>query len=220
MGLQLNANDARQGDTVSNVIRESGEYVATITRAEKLFSRNEVEGVGLSIRTDDGATANYLDLYTIKPDGTKLRGYHLVQALLCCTKVKNADEGAIKFEKWDSNERRIMEAQATGYPALMGKRIGVFLQQELQTHSTTGENVERLNLIGVFEAATGLTATEILDGKTKPERAEKYRQILAKTPIRDVRKGADKQEARPKPANGNHQAAAKTQHEFDDDIPF
>lgn len=218
MGLQLNANDARQGDTVSNIIRETGEYVAVITRAEKLLSKNGVEGVGLSIRTDDGASANYLDLYTIKPDGTKLRGYHLVQALLCCTRVKNADEGRITFEKWDSNERRLVPIQGDGYPALMGKRVGVFLQQELQIHQVTGETVDRLNLIGVFEASTGLTATEILDGKTKAERAEKYRQIIAKTPIRDSRKNG--KSAPTKPAATPSQPVSGRDTDFDDDIPF
>lgn len=219
MGLQLNANDARQGDTVSNVIRDAGEYVVTITRAEKLLSRNEVEGVGLSVRADDGATANYLDLYTVKPDGTKLRGYHLVQALLCCTRVKNADEGRITFEKWDANERRLVPVQGEGYPSLMGKRIGVFLQRELQTHQTTGEPVERLNLIGVFEASTGLTATEILDGKTKPERAEKYRQIIAKTPVRDTRKNT-RSTPQTRPAASTNQQSSHVDPEFDDDIPF
>lgn len=218
MGLQLNANDARKGDTVSNIIRETGEYIATITRAEKLLSKNGVEGVGLSIRTDNDASANYLDLYTVKPDGTKLRGYHLVQALLCCTRVKSVDEGRITFEKWDSNERRLVSVQGDGYPALMGKRVGVFLQQELQLHQVTGETVDRLNLIGVFEASSGLTATEILDGKTKPEHAEKYRQIIAKTPIRDSRKNGKPSTVKPVATGG--QQAKGNDADFDDDIPF
>lgn len=218
MGLQLKADDARQGDAVSNIIRDSGEYIGIITRAEKLISKNMVEGVGLSIRTDDGASANYLDLYTIKPDGTKLRGYHLVQALLCCTRVKNADEGRISFEKWDSNERRLVPVQSDGYPSLMGKRVGVFLQRELQTHSITGEDVERLNLIGFFEATSHLTATEILDGKTKAERIEKYRKIITATPLRDARKGAG-QKQQPKQKSSTPTESSIDQG-FDDDIPF
>ena len=83
MALSLNADDAKKGDSISNVIYESGRYVGIITRAEKLLSRNAVEGVGLSFKADDGATASYLDIYTIRQsDGEKLRGYHLIQAVL------------------------------------------------------------------------------------------------------------------------------------------
>ena len=56
MGLTLNAGDARKGDSITNIIRESGKYVGIITRAEKLVSKNRVEGLGLSFKTDDGAT--------------------------------------------------------------------------------------------------------------------------------------------------------------------
>lgn len=221
MSLTLNAADARKADNFASVIRESGKYVGTITRAEKLLSKNNVEGVGLSFKTDDGASANYLDLYTVKPDGSKLRGYSIVQALLCCTRLRNVDEGTINFERWDTDERRMVPATAKGYPSLMGKRIGLILQKELQTNQNTGEDVERLNIVTVFEANTGLVASEILDNKTKAERLEHIVKMIMANPIRDTRKraGGGQKPAAPVQTStgyGTSQGSA----DFDDDIPF
>ncbi len=215
MSLALNENDARKADNFSSVIRESGLYVGTITRAEKLLSKNNVEGVGLSFKTDDGASANYLDLYTVKPDGEKLRGYSVVQALLCCARLRNVAEGKITFERWDPDERRMVQATAQGYPGLMGKRIGFALQKELQTHSVTGEDVERLNILTVFEASTRLTASEILDQKTKAERIDGIAKMIERTPVRDSRK-----RAAGKPTQTANNGGGHGGNDLDDDIPF
>lgn len=213
MSLTLNSNDARKADNFASVIRESGKYIGVITRAEKLLSRNNVEGVGLSFKDDNGATANYLDLYTVKPGGKKLRGYNIVQALLCCARLRNVDEGNITFERWDNEARRLVQVTERGYPALMGKRIGLVLQKELQTNQNTGLDVERLNILAVFEAGSDLVASEILDGKTKAERLEHILKIIERTPMRDTRKHApQKASAAPSRPSDNG--------DFDDDIPF
>jgi hypothetical protein len=215
MSLTLNSNDARKADNFNSVIRESGKYVGTITRAEKLLSRNNVEGVGFSFKTDDNASANYLDLYTVKPGGEKLRGYSIVQAILCCTRTKTADDGKITFEKWDSDERRMVQATADGYPALMGKHIGLVLQREIGTNQNTGEDTDRLNIVAVFEPSTGLMASEILDQKTKGERLDNIVKMIEANPVRDTRKrSAGRPPAASAPQAGNNGST------FDDDIPF
>lgn len=213
MGLTLNANEARKADNFSMIIRESGKYIGTITRAQKLLSRNNVEGVGLSFKTDEGESASYLDLYTIKPGGEQLRGFTIVQSILCCTRVKNADEGPITFETWDRDSRSMMKVTETGYPALMGKRIGLVLQLELGTNQSTGEDTNRLQIVGVFEPSTGLTASEILDGKTKPERLDRVLRMIQANPVRDVRKRSVVQAMPIKPVSPDSAP-------FDDDIPF
>lgn len=214
MSLTLNADDARKGDTLSNVIRESGKYVGVITRAEQLLSRNNVEGVGLSFRADDGATASYLDVYTVRQsDGKKLRGYHLIQALLACLKLRTVEEGSIEAEKWDSASRTMVRTHMRGYPALMGKRIGVFLQRELSVNQNTGDDTERVNLIGVFDPATNLTASEILSGQTEAKHIHNYEHLLERTPVLDRRAKA----ASSSTASGGSPSASTV---FDDDIPF
>ncbi len=208
MGLNFNAAEARKADNVSSVIKETGKYVGIITRAEKLLSSNNTEGVGFSFKSDDGASANYLDVYTVKADGTKLRGYDLVQAIMGCLKLRTADEGEITFERWSGSERKMVPAKAQGYPGMMGKRVGLILQAELQTNNNTGADVEKLNIIVPFEASTGLVVSEILDGKTKAEKADTIVRLLK--PIRDSRKSGSTA-ARP---------AAAGAGALDDDIPF
>lgn len=184
MSLSFNSAEARKADNFNSIIRDTGKYVGVITRAEKLLSKNGVEGVGLSFKDDNGATANYLDVYTVRADGSQLRGYHLIQALLCCSGVKEVAEGPIKFDKW-TRDQGIVETTVLGYPALMGKRIGLILQKELSSHRDTGADVERVNIVAVFQANTGLTATEILDGKTKAEKTDARMKALQ--PVRDSR---------------------------------
>lgn len=214
MGFTLNSADARKADNFSSVIKQSGKYVGVITRAEKLVSKNKVEGLGLSFKSDDGASANYLDIYAIKPDGEKLFGYSTIQAIMCCARVKTADEGQIQFEKWDKDTRKMITVGGIGYPALMGKRIGLVLQQTLETHSKTGEDTEKLAIAGVFEASTSLTSSEILDGKTKPEKLEVLVKMIAAHPVRDARK------KQPRSAGYENSPTLSAATDFDDDIPF
>lgn len=217
MGLSLNAAEARKADNVSSVIRETGKYVGVITRAEKLLSKNKVEGLGLSFKTDDGASANYLDIYTVKPDGERLRGFNIAQAILCCTRLKNVDDGEITFERWDREEGRMVQAKAPGYPALMGKRIGLILQKELANHSVTSEETERLNIYAIFEASTGLVSTEILDSKTKAERVDVLERFVMANPVRDTRKRKTPPAQQRQPADST---PAGSYADLNDDIPF
>lgn len=214
MALTLNSDEARKADNISSVIRESGKYVGTITRAQKLLSKNDVQGLGLSFKTDDGASANYLDLYTVKPNGDILRGYNIVQALLCCCRIRDAQEGPITFERWDRDEGGMVEVTEEGYPAIMGKRVGFILQKELATHSITGADTERMNIVAVFEASTGLTASEILDKKTKAERIDQIEQMIMRSPVRDTRKRVAKTPA------VSQAPAAGSNDDWDDSIPF
>jgi len=215
MSLKLNAAMAKNADKTSSIIRETGKYVGIITRAEKLRSQNGTEGVGFSFKTDDGSTANYLDVYTVKADGKELWGNNIVQAILCCTRVKDAPEGEIAFERWDSEVREMVPTKAPGYPALMGKRIGLILQKEIQSHYQTGADQERINIVRVFEADTGLTSSEILEGKTKPQKVDEFMKTLL--PVRDSRK---KGAASVVTLSQQQAAAGQKSSEFDEDIPF
>src|SRR5690606_3866768 len=97
---------------------------------------------------------------------------------------------------------------------LMGKRIGFVLQKEIQTHQITGSDVERMNIVAVFEASTELMASEILDNKTKPERLESVVKMIMANPVRDTRK-ANWRAAQPSAA-----PHAAPMDSFNDDIPF
>lgn len=213
MSLKFNPDEARKADKMSSIIRETGKYVGIITRAEKLLSRNNVQGVGFSFRDLDGNTANYLDVYTVRADGSPLWGMNLVNAVLCCSRVKDAEEGEITFEKWDNDVREMVPTRAPGYPALMGKRIGFVLQRELGTNPNNGADTDKVVLVRVFEASSGLTSTEILDGKTKGEKLTAFMKTLA--PVRDNRKKGATPVVVPLAGQPGY-----VDPEFDDDLKF
>lgn len=214
MSLSLDTNDARQADRMNSSIRESGKYIGVITRAEKLLSEKNTEGVGISFKTDDGATANYLDLYTVNAKGEKLPSMATVQAILCCTKTKSANEGNITFKAWDKVQKKEVDKTANGYPDLIGKRIGFLLQRELSDNikDSTKPN-DRVVVYGVFEADTGFTASEILDKATKPEKLDKMLTVLMAKPFNDRRTNKS---SIPSAAP----AGSTSFDDFGDDIPF
>ena len=210
MTLKLNSQLARAADEIAAGIRESGKYIGTITRAEKLTAGTGTVGLGLSFKADSGQTADYLDLYHTKGDGETLSGLKTVNAILCCAKVSEAAEGQIQCEKWQDGAQRVT---VTGYPALMGKRIGFLLQQVLET-GKDGKDREKVQIFAVFNPDTELTASEMYDKKTKPERLASMLDALLARPVRDNRKGG-----KAKPA-GRSAADDYSSMPPDDDAPF
>lgn len=211
MSLQFDEKEARKADNNNPSIRTAGKFVGTITRAEKLLSKQNTEGVGISFKTDDGQTANYLDLYTVNSKGEKLPSLATVQAILCCTRTREAVEGEIKFEKWDNEAKVTYQASAKGYPALIGKRIGFLFQQELSDNpKDPSKHNDRVVIYGVFEPESELTASEILDKATKPEKLGKMISALMNKPINDRR------------TNGHGATSQPQSHydDFDDSPPF
>lgn len=197
MSYTLDTKVAKSADALSASIREAGKYIGTITRAEKLVSRDKgTVGLGLSIKADNGQTADYLDIYHTKADGEPLSGLKTVNAILCCTKTSEAKEGPITVEKWDSAARMKVASKVTGYPALMGKRIGLLLQQVLETDQD-GKDRERVQIFAAFNAETELTASEMYAKATTPERLGNMFDALMARPVRDARKKASRPAARP-----------------------
>lgn len=217
MSYDLDTSSAKAADNINTSIRESGKYIGTITRAEALLSDKGTRGLGLSFKSKDGASADYLDIYTHKKNGEELMGVKTVNALLACLQMRGIKDGTIKCEKWDNTSKKRETVEVNGYPDLMGKEIGFLLQKTLETNNRTGADVERLSIFGVFSAKTELTASEILDKKVNPERLAKMVEVLAARPVRDNRdKGG-------RPTNVRSATSSPSGTGFDDmddDIPF
>lgn len=211
--LRANAAEARQADSRSSVINETGKYIGKITRAEQLTSEKGTTGLGLSFKDVNGATANYLDLYTYNAKGEALPSNQIVNALLVCLRTKEVPDGQIDVEKRDKNAGVSVKKTVPGYPTLMNKDIGLLLQKELSINDRTGDTVERMVIYGVFEAGTEFTASEILDKAVKPEKLEKMVSYLASHPVNDRRKNksAPAQSQGNKPSGGGFD---------DDDLDF
>lgn len=212
--LELNTEKARAADNRQTAITETGKYVGTITRAERLMSTQGTHGLGLSFKANDGSTANYLDVWFAKANGDELYGIKTVNALMACLRMRKAEDGTIQCDKWDKDAGAMVRATVPGYPAMMGQRIGLLLQESIETDQQ-GKDQQRIGIYGVFQADTELTASEVLDGKTTPEKLPKMLQALMANPVRDNRKnkGAPARTAQPAQAGSGFNG-------MDDDIPF
>jgi hypothetical protein len=217
--FKLDANSAKSADNFFSSIRESGKYIGIITRAEALNSQHGTTGLGLSFKANDGSTADYLDIYTTKANGDVLMGMKTVNALLACLKLREIRDSRIKYEKWNKDTKKREMVEMPGYPDLMGKPIGLLLQKELGTNDQTGADTEKMVIFGVFNADTELTASEILEGKTKPERLSKMLEALIARPIRDNRTRGRSTAPAPRAAS-QHTSTGTGFDDMDDDIPF
>jgi cytochrome c-type biogenesis protein CcmE len=211
--LTLNPASAKSADNLSSGIKETGKYIGIFTRAEQLESQKGTKGVGLSFKSDDGQTADYLDLYTVNAKGDELPSAKTVNAILAVLMLRGAKVDNIEFEKWDKESKARVTFEGPGYPDLMNKKIGLLLQKELVSDQN-GEDRERMIIVGVFQALTELTASEVLDKKTNPEKLAKMVESLMARPVRDSRKGGGK----PQHAAGQQQYNGGPMP--DDDIPF
>ena len=215
--LKLDTTQAAAADNITAQISEPGKYIGTITRAEKLVSKDKgTMGLGLSFKADNGQTAEYLDLYHTKGTGEALSGLKTVNAVMCCAKVKQAEEGAVQVEKWDSTAGARRKMNVTGYPALMYKRIGLLLRKTLETDNK-GKDRERLEIFGVFDPETEMTASEILSRATEPQKLAAMLDVLI------ARGVIDKRTSRA-PVRQPQQSAGIDRFDdvpaFDDDIQF
>lgn len=216
--LKLNAQLAQAADNIVSAVTETGKYIGTITRAEKLKASTGTLGLGLSFKADTGQTVDYLDLYHTKGDGGELPGLKTVNAILCCTKTAEAAEGPIKVERWNAEQRVREQVSANGYPALMNKRIGLLLQKTIETDQK-GQERARMQVFGVFNAETELTASEMYAKKANPERLAAMLEALMARPVRDNRKAGT---ARPASGGGVSGAGADRFEGMpdDDQCPF
>ena len=217
--LKLNTQSAHDADNISSSISELGKYVGVITRAEKLVSDKGTQGLGLSFKADSGQSADYLDLYHAKGDGTQLSAAKTINAILCCARVKQADEGAIDVEKWDKAAGQRRKMRVNGYPALMGKRIGLLLTQVMET-GTDGKDRTKLEIFGVFDPETELTASEILQRKTTPERLSSMLDAMVKRGVQDKRKKPAQRSTGAGPDRFDDIPMGDAPAGFDDDIPW
>ncbi len=211
--LTFDKEQAKQADQINSAISESGKYIGVITRAEKLLSINGTDGLGLSFKSDSGATSDYLDLYTKSASGAVLPSAKIVQAILGCLKLKQANDGPITCEKYSKDAGKREVVQVNGYPELMGKRIGLLLQKELSTNEKNGKDVSKMIIVGVFQADTELTVSEMLAGKTTPETLPKMVSWLAANPVNDRTKSSAQQTT-------TKQTAPSVMSDMSDDIPW
>ena len=71
---QLNPELAKKADVIGSYISETGKYIGTFIRAEKLVSANKgTDGIGFSFKDDAGRECRF-DVWTQKQNGEALSG--------------------------------------------------------------------------------------------------------------------------------------------------
>jgi hypothetical protein len=202
----LDPKAARKADQTGNRITEIGKYVGTFTQAEDITASTGTKGVALRFESN-GQTAN-LSLYTTRANGEQIMGYQALMALMTCMGLRNITPkpGTVKY--WDNDAKAEATKQGQVFPDLCNKPIGLLLETE-DYQKRDGNMAARMVLAGMFQPSTELTASEILDKKTKPEQLEKMVTRLRHRPL----KGA-------KPAASRHDMDDTPPDNFDDSIPF
>lgn len=202
----LDVNEARKADSTGSMIKEIGKYVGKFTQAEDVTASTGTKGIALSFESDAGQKTR-VSLYTQKSNGERIMGFQAVMAIMTCLSLRNITPkpGTIKF--WDNDAKAEKTKQGDVFPDLCGKPIGLLLETEDYERQDGSVGV-RMVLKGVFQAATELTASEILDKKTKPEQLARMVAGLRHRPLK------------------GHKAAAPAHNEDygtpagEDDIPF
>lgn len=166
----LDATEARKADSTGNTIREMGKYAGKFTQAEDITASTGTKGVALTFEANGQKTR--FSLYTKRSNGETIMGFQALMAIMACLGLRNItpQQGTITF--WDNDAKAEKTKQGTVFPELCNKPIGVLLETEDYLNKS-GETRTRMVFAGAFQAATELTASEILDRKTKPEQLAK-----------------------------------------------
>lgn len=202
------AEAARKSDTGGGSIKEMGKYVGSFTQAVDLDTKKGGKGIAFSFASTSGQKAN-IAIYTKGADGSLYQGYEALMAIMTCMALRNITPKDGTFTKYDFDSKKDVTVQGKIFPDLC-KPIGVLLETE-DYPKDDGSTGTRMVLKNVFQAETELTASEILDRKTKPEQLEKMVQGLRHRPMKG---------AKPMPSRQHDSHDDDRPFSDDDSIPF
>lgn len=206
---QLDTNAARQADRAGAFINEIGKYVGNFNQAVDVTAKTGTKGIALQFESD-GQKAN-LPIYTMRANGERIMGYQVLSAIMTCLQLRQIQECDGTFKEYDFDSKSDVEKRGKVFPDLCNKPIGLLLETEDYLNGN-GEQRKRMVIAGVFQANTELTASEILDKKTQPEKLGKLVARLRHRPMKG------------KPATAERHTGSQTGgsgfEDMDDDIPF
>jgi hypothetical protein len=206
MSYSVNREGAIKASGTPRITRK-GAYVGTFTRAEHTVSGRGTLGIDFSFVGEDGATADYLTVWTQKRDGEELSGRALLDALMTCMAVRDLQPKRGRIEKYNRDTREREMTDAILYPDLMDKRIGLLLIVE-EYIGSDGVKRSKMMIQGAFDPQSQKTAREIWE-KSQPKALPA---LIAGLKDRLL------------PANAGHQGGAPASDPYytdpADDIPF
>ena len=193
---------ASHADDIANRIDDNGAFIGVFKRAQAVTAESGSTGIKFEFEAPGGGSASF-SLYGHRGDGSVIFGWNLIQAAMCILGLKGLKSEAGKVSVYDKDSKKSVEADGEVFPQLCNKAIGIVMQKELYTKDSGGET-SRVNLYSFFHPETRLTASEIREKKTKPEKFEK---IMKKLKTKDSRKPGAAEVAQPSmgaPATGDY----------------
>ena len=182
----LDAQSAKAADNIYSRIDATGKYVGTLTRAESVHSQRDTEGIEFSFKADDGSTADFLTLWTYNVNGDALPSLKALNAMMTVARVRSLTPTKGMVEKWDAQAGQRVKVEATIFPELTNKRMGLLLQRE-EYEKNNGDVGAKMNIVGCFDPETELTASEILAQKTEPVTLTKMVAAMRDKPLKSRR---------------------------------
>jgi hypothetical protein len=173
---EFDESAASKADDVAGRVDQSGTYIGTFKMARPMKSSKGTEGVAFEFVSPGGGSADFT-LWTRKEDGSAVFGMNQLQAIMAVLNVRGLKASKGKFTAFDADSGTRLEQEGEVFSELIGKSIGVVLQKELYTKNNGAEGF-RMNLYGIFHAESKLTASEIKERKTTPEKLEKMLRSL------------------------------------------
>ena len=210
MEYSLDMNAARAADNIHRSIDKSGKYLGRFTRAESVVSTKGTRGIDFSFKADDGATANYLTIWTINSEGKRLYSYNLLMAIMTVLRVKNISESVAEVEKYDREMGKVVKQSVTVFRELMDKPLGLLIYME-EYPKNNGETAWKPQIFVPFDV-NEFTASEILAQAKTPEKLPRLIQALRDKPLASSASSVSSASSAP--------TKSDSFSDFDDDIPF
>ena len=208
MNYTLDTKAAKQADQFNARIEKTGKYLGIFTRAEPVTSKNGTQGIDFSFKSESGESSDYLTIWTHGKDGSQLRGFNLLMAMMTCLRVKELTPTSGRIEKYNVDTKQREEVTVPLFMELMNKPVGILVQME-EYQKTAGGNAWKPVIFSTFDK-NEFVATEILNKSVKPEILPKMVEALRDKPMKAL--------------VGN--SAPKTEYpsesvtDLDDDIPW
>jgi hypothetical protein len=168
---------------------DAGPHIGRFTSVNAMKSREkQTEGMHFEFESADGSTTGF-DLWTQE---RAWKGSNQVNAMMAILGLRSLRSVVGKYEAFVEGKRQEVEGET--FPELCGKDIGLVFQKELYTKQDGETDGTRFNLEGIFHPVTRLTASEIKERKTTPEKLEK---MLKNLKVKDSRKPRAAEPAQP-----------------------
>lgn len=197
---KLNTHNAKKAGGGGR-ISETGLYLVTITAAFAVKSSAGTDGVEMMVKTDDGLSADYLQIWLKNAKGEELSGMNVFHAIMACCEIREATIASATITRNNEQERVDMLRE------LVNQRVYLGLEREPYTKND-GTAGFSMVVAWPLEASTKRTAKEKLESVS-----------VAKAHEGLVGRLKDRQGRKPKGAAAQ-QPAAFAGAGPDDDIPF